>query len=91
LDALHKGGYGALGVALWIIAVYGLPLAYAAIQGQVDWKATPQTVLGLIGFIVFYLVLGAAAPFVADAGNAKEAISLGLGWQGVFGQFVKPK
>jgi len=30
------------------------------------------------------------APFIVDAHQMKEAIGYGLGWQGVFGQFVKP-
>jgi hypothetical protein len=89
VDAFHKGGYGAIGVALWIIAVYGLQIASAASRGELHWKATLQTVAGVSGLIVFYLVLGAAAPFVADAQSSKEAVAEGLGWQGIFGQFVK--
>ena len=69
--------------------VYGLPLALKAIKGEVVWTATPQTVLGLIGFLVFCLLLGGVAPFLVDAHSSKEAIAEGLGWQGVFGQFTK--
>jgi hypothetical protein len=90
VDPVAKGGYGALGVGLWIIAVYGLNIATAASQGRLEWKASFQTVTGVVGLVFFYLVLGAAAPFIAVAENAKEAIAMGLGWQGVFGQFVKP-
>jgi hypothetical protein len=46
-------------------------------------------VAGVVGLVLMYLILGGAAPFVADANNAKEAVAVGLGWQGVFGQFVK--
>ena len=87
MSAGAQGGYGAIGVGLWIIAVYGLQIA--ASRGELEWRATVQTVLGVVGLVLFYLVLGAAAPIVVDAHSAKEAIAEGLGWQGIFGQYVK--
>jgi len=84
-----KGAAGSVGAALWIILVYGLPLAFKATKGEVIWTATKQTVLGLIGVLVFALLLGGAAPFLVDATSFKEALAEGLGWQGVFGQIMK--
>lgn len=85
-----ESGAGAAGAGAWILIVYGLPIARRAIRGQVRWSATPQRVLGLVGFICGTLVLGAGAAWVSGADTAREAFAWGAGWQGVFGQYVKP-
>jgi hypothetical protein len=82
-------GAGAAGAGVWILIIHGLPLARKAIQGEVQWAATLQRVVGLIGFVLGYLILGAAAAWFSGADAAREAFAWGLGWQGVFGQYVK--
>jgi hypothetical protein len=83
-------GSGAAGAALWLLLIFGLPVCWDAFHGEVSWTPNTQRVLGLAGLIISYLVLGAVAPFVVSATEMKEAIGYGLGWQGVFGQFVRP-
>jgi hypothetical protein len=87
---LSIGAWGAAGAAIWLLLVFGLPVSWQAFHGEITWEPTAQRMLGLVGFIVIYLVLGGAAPLLVDAHQMKEAIGYGLGWQGVFGQFVKP-
>lgn len=89
MTSLEEAAYGAAGAALWIIIVHGIPTTLAAARGEITWTPSLQRVLGVAGFLVCYLVLGAAAPFIADAESGKEAAAVGLGWQGVFGQFTK--
>ena len=80
---------GAGGAALWLLLIFGLPLSWEALHGRVQWTPNVQRVLGLVGVIVGYLVLGGVAPFIVSTHDMKTAIGYGLGWQGVFGQFVK--
>ena len=87
---LAIGAWGAAGAALWLLLVFGLPVSWQAFHGEINWTPTPQRVFGLIGLVTGYLLLGGMAPFIVDAHQMKEAIGYGLGWQGVFGQFVKP-
>jgi hypothetical protein len=84
-------GSGAGGAGIWIIAVHGLPTAHKAARGDLEWSATTQRVLGVIGVVSFYLVLGAFAAFVISADTAKESFAWGLGWQGVFGQYTRSR
>ena len=90
LDAYGKCASGAAGAILWMVAVYGIQISRTAARGDLRWTATRQTVLGVVGLVTCCVLLGAAAPLVVDAETAKEAVAEGLGWQGVFGQFVKP-
>src|SRR3954469_23064228 len=89
LSTLEKGLYGAGGALLWIVLIHGLPVALLATRGKLEWAATRQSVLGLSGLLTCYLVLGAGAPFLLDAHEAKEALAYGLGWQSVFGEYTK--
>jgi hypothetical protein len=91
MDPWAKGGSGAAGALLWMVTVYGIQLSLDASKGQLQWKPSKERVLGVIGLVSCYLLLGAAAPFIVDAHTAKEAVAEGLGWQGIFGQFAKPK
>jgi hypothetical protein len=90
LSTVQTAACGAGGTALWLVLVHGIPVSWRALHGKVTWKPGLQNVLGLIGLLASYLVLGAVAPFIVDAQHAKEAIGYGLGWQGVFGQYAKP-
>jgi hypothetical protein len=72
-----------------MILVYGVQTSSRAAHGRIQWGATPQRVAGVCGLIACFLLLGAAAPFLVDAEDAKESVGYGLGWQGVFGQFAK--
>jgi hypothetical protein len=81
---------GAAGAALWLLLIFGLPASWKAFHGEITWSPSLQRVLGLIGLILGYLILGGVAPFIVNATEVKEAIGYGLGWQGVLGQFVRP-
>jgi hypothetical protein len=81
---------GAAGAAVWLLLIFGLPASWKAFHGEITWSPSLQPVLGLIGLIVGYLILGGVAPFIVSATEVKEAVGYGLGWQGVFGQFVRP-
>jgi hypothetical protein len=81
--------WGALGAALWILLIHGVPIARRAVDGGLDWKGSTQQTLGLVGLIAIYLASGAAAPFLADAYATKEAFAFGLGWQSIFGEYTK--
>lgn len=90
LSTVQTAACGAGGAALWLVLVHGIPVSWRALHGQLSWRPGLQNVLGLAGLLIGYLILGAAAPFIVDANEAKEAIGYGLGWQGVFGQYAKP-
>jgi hypothetical protein len=81
--------WGAAGALLWILLIYGVPLAQRATDGRLDWEGSTQQVLGIAGLIAIYLASGAAAPFLADADATKEAFAFGLGWQSIFGEHTK--
>jgi hypothetical protein len=72
-----------------MVLVYGIGICSAAAKGDLRWKADVGRVLGVVGLIAVYLVLGAAASWLAGAQSAKEAIAFGLGWQGLFGHFTR--
>jgi hypothetical protein len=84
-----KAGWGALGALVWIVLIHGLPVALKAAHGQIEWKPTRVRSLGVCGLVAFYLMLGAAAPFIVDASAAKDAFAWGLAWQSVFGESAR--
>jgi hypothetical protein len=85
------GGAGAGGAFLWIVIVHGIDLSQSAIKNEISWRPTRQGVLGVMGFFCCYLLLGFFAPFILTVTTMKEAVIAGLGWQGVFGHFIKPR
>lgn len=81
---------GAGGALLWVLLVHGLPLANKASKGKLAWTPSVQAIGGIVALLVIYVVLGAIAAWLTAASTAKDAVIYGLGWQGVFGQFLKP-
>ncbi len=81
---------GALGAGIWLLVVHALPLAWRAINNEVDWTPSGQSILGLFGLVLIYLSVGAGVSLLIAPGSFREAVAYGLGWQGVFGQYVKP-
>jgi hypothetical protein len=90
LNVYGQCASGAAGAIFWMVAVYGVQISLTAARGDLRWRASRQTVLGVVGVVACCVLLGAATPLVVDAETAKEAVAEGLGWQGVFGQFAKP-
>lgn len=82
--------WGAAGAGLWLVLVYGLPLAWKASRNEIKWTPTAQRVIGIAALVVIYVGLGAVAAIFVGSESAKEAAGYGLGWQGVFGRYVKP-
>jgi hypothetical protein len=72
-----------------VLVVYGLGLAWKALNGQITWTPEKQRVLGLVGLLAIWLI-GAAAAWVAAATTTEDAVIYGMGWQGIFGHFIKP-
>jgi hypothetical protein len=90
LSTFQTAACGVGGAALWLVLVHGIPVSWRALHGDISWEPELQHILGLVGLLASYLILGGVAPFIMDAQHVKEAIGYGLGWQGVFGQFAKP-
>ncbi len=84
-----EAGFGALGAAVWIILIHGLPTALKAARGDLNWKRNNERELGVLVLVTFYLALGAAAPFIVDAATKKDAFAWGLAWQSVFGESAR--
>ena len=72
-----------------MLLVYGVGVFTTALRGKLQWRASPQRLFGLFGLIATYLVFGALAADLAHAKSTTEAISFGLGWQGIFGHFTR--
>src|SRR4051812_25092771 len=89
LSFWEKTTRGAMGAALWIVLVHVLPLALQASRDNLKWTPTVQRVCGLIVLLAAYLTVGGAAAYLAGAKTLKEAFAWGLGWQGVFGEYVR--
>ena len=82
--------WGVTGAFMALVAVQGLPLAEALLRGELAWRPTPGRLLGLTGFVAFFLGLGGAvALLLGDATEPKHAIAYGLGWQAILGGYIK--
>jgi len=92
LSTLEISALGAAGAFIWLLVVHGLPLFWSLVRNEVQWTKGRriQPFLGVGGLVLIYSILGAVASNLGGAQGWKEAIAFGLGWQGIFGHFVKP-
>jgi len=49
-----------------------------------------QRVSGLVALLAIWLASGAAAAWLTGAATIKDAVIYGMGWQGIFGRFIRP-
>jgi hypothetical protein len=85
MDRLQVFEYGCLGGAIGYALAYALPFFVSLYQGDIEiGQFTPSKVIGLLGIIPFYVLLGGAAALIFDPDTPKFAIISGLGFEGIF-------
>jgi hypothetical protein len=85
MNRLHIFEYGCLGGAIGYALAYALPFFVSLYQGDIEiGQFTPSKVVGLLGIIPFYVLLGGAAALIFDPDTPKFAIISGLGFEGIF-------